>query len=96
MITNYPGHLFTNESNKDFVRYPFDALAGVGIAFKVMLALAKERGYDVREMIDELVEYVALGTVADVAPMLDENISYGCLWLSKIIQHYKARNTTAT
>jgi single-stranded-DNA-specific exonuclease len=82
---NYPGHLFTNDSNKDFVRYPFDALAGVGIAFKVMLALAKERGYDVREMIDELVEYVALGTVADVAPMLDENkamVAYGCQRLS--------------
>jgi len=82
---NYPGHLFTNESNKDFKRYPFDALAGVGIAFKVMLALAKERSFDVREMIDELVEYVALGTVADVAPMLDENkamVAYGCQRLS--------------
>jgi single-stranded-DNA-specific exonuclease len=83
---NYPGHHFSNESNKDFVRYPFDALAGVGIAFKVMLGLAKRRGFDVKEMINELIEYVALGTVADVAPMVDENrtlVSYGCKRLSE-------------
>jgi len=82
----YPGHNFTNESNKDFIRYPFDALAGVGIAFKVMLGLAKRRGFDVKEMINELIEYVALGTVADVAPMVDENrtlVSYGCKRLSE-------------
>ncbi len=81
----YPGHHFSNDSNKDFVRYPFDALAGVGIAFKVMLGLAKSRGLDVMEFVDDLIEYVALGTVADVAPMLDENrtmVAYGCQKLS--------------
>ena len=81
----YPGHNFSNESNKDFVRYPFDYLAGVGIAFKVMLALAKSRGLNVMEFVDDLIEYVALGTVADVAPMFDENrtmVAYGCQKLS--------------
>jgi single-stranded-DNA-specific exonuclease len=81
----YPGHNFSNESNQDFVRYPFDYLAGVGIAFKVMLALAKSRGLNVMEFVDELIEYVALGTVADVAPMFDENrtmVAYGCEKLS--------------
>ena len=81
----YPGHNFSNESNKDFVRYPFDYLAGVGIAFKVMLALAKSRGFDVMDFVDDLIEYVALGTVADVAPMFDENrtmVAYGCEKLS--------------
>ncbi len=81
----YPGHNFLNESNKDFVRYPFDYLAGVGIAFKVMLGLAKSRGLNVMEFVDDLIEYVALGTVADVAPMFDENrtmVAYGCQKLS--------------
>jgi single-stranded-DNA-specific exonuclease len=81
----YPGHNFSNESNKDFVRYPFDYLAGVGIAFKVMLGLAKSRGLNVMEFVDDLIEYVALGTVADVAPMFDENrtmVAYGCQKLS--------------
>jgi len=81
----YPGHNFSNESNKDFLRYPFDYLAGVGIAFKVMLGLAKSRGLNVMEFVDDLIEYVALGTVADVAPMFDENrtmVAYGCQKLS--------------
>jgi len=55
--------------------YPFNGLAGVGIAFKVMLALAALRGADVLKLRDELLEFVALGTVADVAPMIDENRS---------------------
>jgi len=35
---NYPGEHF-NHCNPEFKRYPFDALAGCGIALKVMLAL---------------------------------------------------------
>ena len=37
-----------------------------------MLALADSRGLDVQEFLDDLVEFAALGTVADVAPMIDE------------------------
>ena len=81
----YPGHLFSDEYNKDFKRYPFDALAGVGIAFKVMLALAHSRKFSIKTMVEENIEYVALGTVADVAPMIDENrilVHLGCDKLS--------------
>jgi single-stranded-DNA-specific exonuclease len=75
---NYPGEHFKNE---EFKRYPFDALAGCGIAFKLMLGLAKYRKMSVVPFIDELIEYAALGTVADVAPMFDENrviVNHGC------------------
>jgi len=81
---NYAGEHFKS-SDPDFARYPFDALAGCGIALKVMLALADSRGLDVHEFLDDLVEFAALGTVADVAPMIDENrviVSYGCKKLS--------------
>ena len=81
---NYPGEHF-NHVNPNFKRYPFDALAGCGIALKVMLALADSRGLDVKDFLDDLVEFAALGTVADVAPMIDENrviVSYGCKKLS--------------
>jgi single-stranded-DNA-specific exonuclease len=77
----YPGEHFKEYATEGFKRYPFDYLAGCGIAFKVMLALAKFRGLDTMEYVNDLIEFAALGTVADVAPMLDENrviVHYGC------------------
>jgi len=81
----YPGEHFAEYATEDFQRYPFDDLAGVGIAFKVMMALGQRRGLNVKELFHDLIEYVALGTVADVAPMLDENrvlVHLGCQALS--------------
>lgn len=80
----YPGDHFKKDDS--FKRYPFDSLAGCGIAFKLMLGLAKYRKLDVMEYVDELIEFAALGTVADVAPMVDENrviVSYGCQKLAQ-------------
>lgn len=77
----YPGINFRDYYTEDFKRYPFDYLAGCGIAFKVMLALAKFRDLDLIDYVNDLIEFAALGTVADVAPMLDENrviVNYGC------------------
>ena len=81
----YPGEHFKDFATEDFKRYPFDYLAGCGIAFKVMLALAKFRNLDILEYINDLIEFAALGTVADVAPMHGENkiiVSYGCTVLA--------------
>ncbi|MCZ2258386.1 single-stranded-DNA-specific exonuclease RecJ [Sporosarcina sp. G11-34] len=46
--------------------YPFDELAGVGVAFKLASALLGEAPL-------ELLELVAIGTVADLVPLRDEN-----------------------
>lgn len=46
--------------------YPFGELAGVGVAFKVAHALYGE-------FPKHLLEIVAIGTVADLVPLLDEN-----------------------
>lgn len=81
----YPGEKFAAHAKPGFRRYPFDHLAGVGIAFKVMMALAHERGVNLKEMMAETIDYVALGTVADVAPMIDENrslVHLGCKHLT--------------
>jgi len=53
--------------------YPFRDLAGVGVAFKLALALAEYLGMDHEEVMNEYIELAALGTVADLAPLLDEN-----------------------
>ncbi|MGE8003117.1 single-stranded-DNA-specific exonuclease RecJ [Lysinibacillus sp. NPDC093216] len=46
--------------------YPFGELAGVGVAFKLAHALYGE-------LPTQLFEYVAIGTVADLVPLVDEN-----------------------
>ncbi len=51
--------------------YPFDALAGVGVTFKLIQALASEMRKE--ELVWEYVDIVALGTVADVVPLIGEN-----------------------
>ena len=46
--------------------YPFGELAGVGVAFKLAHALYGE-------LPTHLFEFVAIGTVADLVPLVDEN-----------------------
>jgi len=52
-------------------RYPFAELAGVGVAFKLLQALYQGMGRE-RELKPYL-DLVALGTVADMMPLLGEN-----------------------
>ena len=51
--------------------YPFSELAGVGVAFKLLQALFQGIGRE--QQLDELMDLVALGTVADMMPLLGEN-----------------------
>jgi single-stranded-DNA-specific exonuclease len=58
--------------------YPFKDLAGVGIAFKLAQALVRANQLD--PIVDDLplrsgdlLDLVALGTVADIAPLVGEN-----------------------
>ncbi len=59
--------------------YPFTCLCGAGVAFKLAWALcqraseAKKVGPPMREFLMQSVGLVALGTVADVVPLVDEN-----------------------
>ena len=58
--------------------YPFRELAGVGVAFKLICALEKER--PLSELLDEYADIVAVGTIADVMPLVGENreiVKYG-------------------
>ena len=53
-------------------RYPFKGLSGVGVAFKVCQALEKLRSPEL-PLWEQYTELVALGTVADIVPLQDEN-----------------------
>jgi single-stranded-DNA-specific exonuclease len=54
-------------------RYPFRELAGVGVAFKLGEAVAARRGIPAAQYQPRFLDLVALGTVADSAPLMDEN-----------------------
>lgn len=51
--------------------YPFAELAGVGVAFKLASALAGDGQQ--RAVLEQYADLVALGTVADVMPLVGEN-----------------------
>ncbi|MBC7122799.1 MAG: single-stranded-DNA-specific exonuclease RecJ, partial [Pseudothermotoga sp.] len=52
--------------------YPFKDLAGVGVAFKLISAVALQLSLDEEEVFRYL-DLVALGTVADMVKLIDEN-----------------------
>ena len=54
-------------------RYPFDGLAGVGVAFKLAHALLELEGEGFSPFLKTQLDLVALGTVVDVASLTDEN-----------------------
>jgi single-stranded-DNA-specific exonuclease len=52
--------------------YPFKHLAGVAIALKVSLAVSRARGLTDERALEDL-DLVAVGSIADVAPLVGEN-----------------------
>jgi single-stranded-DNA-specific exonuclease len=63
--------------NPKLGNYPFTDLAGSGVAYKFIQALLATRlGSDSKEYIatvENCIDYVAMGTIADVVPLLGEN-----------------------
>lgn len=52
--------------------YPFKGLCGAGLAFKLMMLVYSKLGRRASEVY-EVLDIVALATVADVVPLVDEN-----------------------
>ncbi|MBI5871262.1 MAG: single-stranded-DNA-specific exonuclease RecJ [Actinobacteria bacterium] len=74
--------------------YPFKELAGVGLAFKVAQALLEKAMpiessadiHDIHPEVQKHLDLVALGTIADVVPLVDENrtlVKRGLVQLSR-------------
>lgn len=60
--------------------YPFKELAGVGVAFKLCCELIRRAGKKIS--IESLLKIAAIGTVADVAPLIGENRTIAWLGLN--------------
>ncbi len=72
-------------------KYPFKDLAGCGVAFKLVCGLvSRQKNYKVKQLEEGfekwLLDLVAIGTVADMQPVLGENrilVKYGLVVLQK-------------
>ena len=65
--------------------YPFKELAGVGVAFKLVQGLQKHLLLD-EDIVDNFLELVAIGSSADIVPLVGENrilVKHGLANLSK-------------
>ncbi len=76
---------FVNPARPD-CDYPFTGLAGAGVAFKIVCALAREYFPEkiANDYIRESIDVAALWTVADCMQLVWENRIIVSLWLSQI------------
>src|SRR5438477_6910640 len=77
-----PPALAVLNPNQHGCDYPDKNLAGVGVAFKLVHALFRERGKE--SVVPGFLKMVAIGTVADVAKLVGENRSIVALGLSDL------------
>ena len=68
------------DPHQETCEYPFKFLAGVGVAYKLARALMGDN----KEVVDKHLDLVALGTIADVAPLNGENRILAKLGLKKL------------
>src|SRR5438874_10507832 len=77
-----PPALAVLNPNQRGCEYPDKNLAGVGVAFKLIHALFRER--DREKQVPGFLKMVAIGTVADVAKLVGENRAIVALGLSDL------------
>ncbi|GBC94170.1 Single-stranded-DNA-specific exonuclease RecJ [bacterium HR15] len=68
-----PNALAVVNPHRSDSRYPFADLSGVGVSFRVAEALVRTLRCSVDEFRQSVLDLVAVGTVADVMPLLGEN-----------------------
>ncbi|MFA6254626.1 MAG: single-stranded-DNA-specific exonuclease RecJ [Patescibacteria group bacterium] len=86
-----PTALAVINPNLEKEKYPFKGLTGVGVAFKIAQAIIqKHKDFKVNQLEEGfekwLLDLVAIGTIADLQPILGENrvlVKYGLIVLQK-------------
>ncbi len=81
-----PNAVAVVDPKKDGEKYPFKDLAGVGVAFKFIQAVASKIDEFDEQKLKWFLDLVAIGTIADCVPLLGENrvlVKYGLVVLAK-------------
>lgn len=68
--------------------YPYRELAGVGVAYKLLVAVYRRLNMDTAEMVDKYIDLVALGTIADIVPLTGENRIFASAGLKRLIERH--------
>ncbi|MBW6513885.1 MAG: single-stranded-DNA-specific exonuclease RecJ [Candidatus Syntrophosphaera sp.] len=65
--------------------YPFPHLAGVGVAYKLLMAIYRRKGIENEENTLKYMDLVAVGTIADIVPLTGENRIFASIGLQHLI-----------
>jgi single-stranded-DNA-specific exonuclease len=82
--TDMPDACAVIDPKREGSNYPFVDLAGVGVTYKLTQALLAVAGREVPRDLNEYLDVVALGTVADVVPLTEENRVFTKLGLEAV------------
>ncbi len=62
--------------------YPFTELSGAGVSFKLLQGIEKDMGFDMN--LGRLLDLVAVGTLGDYVPLVDENRALVTLGMAEL------------
>lgn len=71
-IEKLPNALAVVDPHRKDSKYPFPNMCGAGVMFKLLLALCDYMKLK-KEWVYDLLDVVAMATIADIMPLLDEN-----------------------
>ncbi len=74
-----PNCIAVIDAKRSDTKYPFSGLAGCGVSFKVIQALSQKMNLE-KDTYLKYLDIVALGTIADIVPLVEENriiVKYG-------------------
>ena len=80
-----PNALAVVDAKRPDSTYPFNSLAGVGATFKLIQAISYRLEFD-RKRYLKYIDIVALGTIADIVPLVDENriiVNFGLILMKQ-------------
>lgn len=80
-----PNALAVMDAKRKDNKYPFNQLAGVGVAFKLIQAISMKLNLEEKEYLKYL-DIVCIGTISDIVPLVDENRVIAKLGLKLIAQ----------
>lgn len=78
-----PNALAVCDPKREGCGYPFKELSGVGVAYKIAQGIIQKLNLE-NEYTEKYMDLVALGSAADIVPLVDENRVFVKLGLEKI------------